>query len=276
MHVNLREINIKSFLEFLLKEQRFGILSVEIPTETSSKSHHNLINHQSVKKISQLIFSDRPTSVKNLFLVSGEITEAFDSQQTNFQRLEDCLAYYQLEDKLSKYLSAFTSEELTDKNESDCLIWLLQHEYLKPLQMKTIILRIIEETLFEIFSSPRGKITFHVDSDLHPICHGRSTIKTIHKIDRQLKQWRQLSPDILSPHQSLSLENRQYLNDTLSSKTYDCLVNWTDTQQSLLQISRRLNCSWLDLAKALYPYLQQGLLTLKTNPSNKITSNLGT
>ncbi len=69
------------------------------------------------------------------------------------------------------------------------------------------------------------------------------------------------------------LANIVQLNSSLPTKTVNKLQQWADGKTSLRQLSRYLNRDILTVAKAIYPYVQEGWLKLASKNTNKNSNN---
>lgn len=254
-------------IKFLAIEQKSGILSVEIPKYTYSYKNSQILTkldysegkHPTNNSSSRLSFHH-----VSIYFLGGKITYALSKNRDNLIRLKDYLQYYQLQLTIEEYLAECPNYEDSKLQEYNCLVWLLQKKYLQPLQFKSIFLKLIEETIFEIFLCQPGTVTFQVDHHFYPVLPNKSTMKIIYQLEGKIRQWKQFTPYILFPQQRLKLQDKAYLQNCVSSTTYKCFISWTDRQKSLLELSRQLNCSLIYLGKALYPYIQKGLLTLES------------
>ena len=88
-----------------------------------------------------------------------------------------------------------------------------------------------------------------------------------------MQEWKQLYPHIQSPEQLPLLADIAQLNSSLPEATVNKLQHWADGKTSLRQLARYLNRDILTVAKAIYPYVQQGWLQLvysdTSNPSKE-------
>ncbi|PPJ63953.1 response regulator, partial [Cuspidothrix issatschenkoi] len=89
-----------------------------------------------------------------------------------------------------------------------------------------------------------------------------SPVKLVTTITKQVQEWKQLYPHIQSPEQLPILANMAKLGASLPETTVQKLHNWADGKTSLRQLARHLNRDILTVAKAIYPYVQQGWLQL--------------
>jgi twitching motility two-component system response regulator PilG len=82
---------------------------------------------------------------------------------------------------------------------------------------------------------------------------------------KQVQGWKQLHPQIQSPDQFPVIANAETLQCALAETTFKAFERWVDGKTSFRQIARYLNRDVLTVAKAIYPYIQQGLIQV-TSP----------
>jgi twitching motility two-component system response regulator PilG len=279
MQGNLGELDIRSILRLLESEGHTGVLYVESEILSELKSSQSAISLSRLQSdfdretgsisngVDNIKLVERDydfLSTKQLkswfvWLIDGKIAYACDSQELELVRIDDYLSCYQLDsDTNSSKLSVNT----TTIPEYNYLIYLLQQQLITPQQTKNIIHKIIYETLFDLLGLLRGKFIFRADFALSPSLSEITISNAIQTIGSQLKVWQQLHPYVRSPEAHLLLKNRQLTDKIANSKAYQTLSNWAARQISLRRLSRQLNCYLVDLARSLYPYICQGLVTL--------------
>ena len=260
MRGNLAEIDIRSILRLLESEKQTGILYVE--SENPKMSHSDVFNRQNNRD--KLTLFSEPESWF-IFLIDGKITYISDRHDSKLIRLHDYLSYYQLGTLISvDEISVNTTNSL----EYNYLICLLQQQLITPQQTKNIIHKIVYETLFDLLSLSRGRFIFKSDFALTPSIAEIKISSAMQTVSSQLKSWKQLYPYVSSP-QEYPLLNTQNLTDKITnSKAYITLSHWVDKQINLRRLSRHLNCYLVDLAKALYPYVQKGVVNLCSDRLN--------
>jgi len=85
---------------------------------------------------------------------------------------------------------------------------------------------------------------------------------------KQVQEWKQFHPHIQSPNQCPLLAHPDQLRESLTENTFKALGRWVDGKTSIRQMARYLNRDILTVAKALYPYVQRGLVQLLGLPSD--------
>jgi twitching motility two-component system response regulator PilG len=90
------------------------------------------------------------------------------------------------------------------------------------------------------------------------------------KITKQVQEWKQLYPHIQSTEQLPVLADIAKLSASLPEDTVKKLHKWADGKTSLRQLARYLNRDILTLAKAIYPYVQEGWLQLAYSDTYKL------
>ncbi len=259
MRGNLGEIDIRSIFRLLESERQTGILYAE--SKMVSKFDSDLV------KATNDNYSK--TSIEGqtswfIFLINGKIAYASDNRDSELIRIRDYLSYYQLDCSIA---TNEISVNITNAPEYNYLISLLQQQLITPQQTKSIIHKIVYETLFELLSLSRGKFIFKPDSALSPSITEIPIFSAIQTVNSQLKVWKQLYPYVRSSEDYLILKNQHITDKIANSKAYITLSNWVAKQVDLRRLSRQLNCYLVDLAKTLYPYIQNGLVTLQNSYS---------
>jgi twitching motility two-component system response regulator PilG len=249
MQGNLHEIDIRSLLQLIELGQRTGQLLIEAPQWKNNDKSAGESEHfcQSLQQ-SWLIF-----------FLNGQIIYCH-REDDNLSRVEDCLRHYRLEISLDK-------QQLASLGKQNPLeygyIWaLLEQNLISPKMAENIIYRLVCETLFDLLRLHRGRFMFHQDTAIAPQLTTWEISPLVTQITQQLQEWYQLSPYIQSPEQLPILANTVRLHSSLSQATINKLKHWADGKTSLRQLARHLNRDILTVAKAIYPYTQQGWLKL--------------
>lgn len=260
MQGDLQEFNIRSILQFIEMEQYTGTLYIEF------KNYQTVSNQES-----DFIFlptSGKSLNFKNnnknklllLFFTNGKIIYATNNSYDKYLRIFDYFQYFYSQ-KNWEYLLKDFENTISPKEYS--FIWqLLQEKLISPQQALTIIKNAIGEIFWEIIDLSQGDFVFRRDNSITPQWAGLTTSILMGDIFKQLRLWKQFFPYIQSPHQYLILSDVKQLSESVSSKTYKTLSSWAEKKLSLLRLSRQLNYSLLDLAKAFYPCIKKGLLGL--------------
>jgi twitching motility two-component system response regulator PilG len=268
MQGNLHDINICSILQLLESEQKTGTLYVE--TEISSFNLPQKHNCTVINTEIDCLPSTKPRSRQRnwfIFFVVGQIVYATDSHSQDLLRLKNYLDFYQ-KDRVLEQLTNL-SDNSTTPPEYLAILLLLQQQLLKPIQTQKIIQNIVKETLFELLISKQKKFIFTSDFSPLPQITNLRTSSLIGIIKNQVSLWKQFYPYIRSPHQYLAIREPEQLRLYLSKQTYQTLSDWTDKKASLLQSSRSINCSVVQLAQAVYLYVRKGWVTLSDNARDK-------
>jgi len=257
MQGNLSEIDIRSILQLIELGQRTGQLYVEayssIYGNTVAETRHNSDPH-----LAWLVF-----------FVNGQIVYA--SQNSNsLSRLGDYLRRYKAETAISNIkLPSLASVNAPEYG----YLWLLmENRVLTPAQGRGIINNMIQEILFDLLSLHRGSFIFELGPPLTPQLTTLEISSLSAKIIKQVQEWNQFSPHIQSPDQCPLISDTEALQKALPSNTFNVLHHWADGKTSIRQMARYLNRDVLTVAKAIYPFVQQGLVQLLA-PINETTSN---
>jgi twitching motility two-component system response regulator PilG len=255
MQGNLNEIDISSILQLIELGQGTGLLFVE--------------NHSNGLRNKHLLSSlDRNCSRQSwfIFFLNGQIIYAADSN-SSFSRVNDYLRHYQqkkrLNENLLASLSSFSVAEYA-------YLWaLMEHNIIDPHIGRSIIHSLVNETLFDLLSLQQGSFIFDSSSLLTPQLTSLEVAPLISKVFKQRQDWKQLYPYIQSPEQIPLLADIVKLRSALPTATVNKLQHWADGKTSLRQLARYLNRDILTVAKAIYPYVEQGWLKLVFSDTSK-------
>jgi twitching motility two-component system response regulator PilG len=259
MQGELSEIDIRSILQLIELGQRTGELFVE--AYSSSKK---LPGRESVS-ISQLA---RPSWF--VFFLNGKIIYAGENSG-NLTRLRDYLRRYQVRDDLNAI--NVSSIATVNAPEYGHLWALLENHVLTPAQGRDIIQGMVQETLFDLLSLHQGSFIFEISTPLVPQLTTLEIGPLVGKIMKEIQAWKQLHPLIKSPDQCPAIANPDPLRETLKESTFYALERWADGETSMRQMARYLNRDILTIAKALYPYIQQGLVQIHYPASESSSSH---
>jgi twitching motility two-component system response regulator PilG len=241
MQGNLNEIDIPSILQLIEWGQRTGQLLV--------KAHSC--------ELQQYWF---------VFFLNGQIIYCQEGDGS-LSRIDDYLRHYrvemQLEDIQVDYLDSLNVAEYN-------YLWaLLEHNMINPKVARDIMYSLVYETLFDLLSLHEGSFTFHHGSALTPQLTTWEITPLVTKIAKQLQHWQQMYPHIQAPDQVPILSDEVQLHSSLPVETVNKLQHWADGKTSLRQLARYLNRDICTVAKAIYPYVQQGWLKLVYSVTNE-------
>ena len=245
MQGNLSEIDIRSILQLIELGQRTGELFVEAYSSNGS-SMGTQPNSRSTAGQSWYVFC-----------FNGQIIYATQSAGSLF-RLRDYLRRYKAEKALEKIEVPYMAS--TNAPEYGYLWALLEKHILTPAQGRNIIHSMIHETLFDLLSLHQGSFTFEMGSALAPQLTSLDISSLLPKIVKQVQQWKQFHPHIQSPNQCPVISDPAELQVALPVNTFNTLKRWADGRTSIRQMARYLNRDVLTVAKAIYPFVQQGLV----------------
>ncbi len=245
MQGNLSEIDIRSILQLIELGQRTGELFVEAYSSNGNST------------------GTKPTSRSTarqswyVFCFNGQIIYATQSAGS-LLRLRDYLRRYKAEKALEKIEVPYMAS--TNAPEYGYLWALLEKHILTPAQGRNIIHSMIHETLFDLLSLHQGSFTFEMGSALAPQLTSLDISSLLAKIVKQVQQWKQFHPHIQSPNQCPVISDAAELQVALPVNTFNTLKRWADGRTSIRQMARYLNRDVLTVAKAIYPFVQQGLV----------------
>ena len=260
MQGTLNEIDIRSILQLIELGQRTGELYIE-----AYSSHSNTLENRHPLWLSREYGRSYEQAKSGsgrfwfLFCINGQIAYAADSN-SSLMRVKDYLKHYSSKELLDNGQDL----AITSSNAPEYVyLWkLIEQDIITPQEGRSIIQSMIHETVFDLFSLHSGSFIFDMAPALAPQLTTLEIGPLILKIMKQVQEWKQFHPHIQSPNQCLVINNAQELSTSLPANTFQTLVAWVDGKTSLRQISRYLNRDILKVAKAIYPYVQQGLIQL--------------
>ncbi|NEO53691.1 MAG: response regulator [Okeania sp. SIO3B5] len=248
MQGNLSEIDIRSILQLIELGQRTGELFVE---SYSSPVNNNVAEPQHH-------FPTEPSWF--VFFLNGRIIYATQSAGS-LSRLRDYLRCYKADKDIDNikvpYFASIHAPEYG-------YLWaLLEKGILTPTQGRVIIHNMVRETLFNLLSLRRGSFIFDLSTALTPQLTTFEISSLLAKIMKQIQEWNQFSPYIQSAEQCPVISDPVQLQKALKPHIYKRIRDWSDGHTSMQQIARYLNRDVLTVARAIYPFVQKGIVQLK-------------
>lgn len=253
MQGNLQEIDIASIIQILELGQRSGTLWVE--TQSCD---------------SEFFRKTKECLSFNLFFVNGKITYAGIVDNNSLERLKDYLCYY----KVAGAIDDLPYSEITRTTISEygCLWLLLQKQIISSRQLRSIISKMIQETLLELVSFKQGLFYFG-ECRLTPDIALVEVSPLVKKTSAQFNKWKQFYPYIKSPLQCPVIKDQDSLQKVVTLKTYNRLSAWANGKTSISQLGRFLNQDFVTIGQALYPHIQKGWLELIEPPPPTATTS---
>ncbi len=266
MQGNLSEIDIRSILQLIELGQRTGELFVE-----AYSSHLGIVGSSDSLPLRETMIR---SSVRGLpreprirpqeqswfvFFFNGQIVYAGDGGNS-LSRLRDYLHRYKAEATLDQIEKPAIAS--TNALEYGYLWTLLENYIITPAQGRTIIKSMVHETLFDLLSLHQGTFVFEIGSPLAPQLTTLEIGPLVAKIMTQVQEWKQFHPHIQSPTQCPVISDAVQLRSALPENTFKTLKHWADGKTSLRQMARYLSRDILTVARAIYPFVQLGLVQL--------------
>ncbi len=256
MQGELNEIDIRSILQLVELGQRTGELYVE-----AYSSPWTILGGDRPK------FESSPPSWF-VFFMNGSITYAADNHAQSLQRLSDHLHHLDIQRELPT-VGSLPTIAATNAPEYGYLWSLLENHSLSPQQGRTIIQRMVKETLFDLLSLHQGSFIFEVGPSLAPQLTSFRIDPLLRTVMTQVQAWKQLSPIIQSPDQCPIIIQREELQRALPPTLYQGLETWAHGHSSIRQLSRLIGQDIFFLGTTLHPCIQQGMMQLVSSPSAK-------
>ena len=255
MQGKLNEIDIRSILQLIELGQRTGELFVEAyPSQPSTMGNPGVMYVQDVRTSKALA-----EQYWFVFFLNGQIVYAAD-RATSLSRLSDYLRRYRAEASLGQLV--VPSIATTNAPEYGYLWALLENHTLTPAQGRSIIQSMVHETLFDLLSLHQGSFIFELGPALSPQLTTLEITPLLAKTMTQVQEWKQFHPHIQSPDQCPAIADLTTLQATLSKRTIATLDRYANGKTSIRQIARYLNRDSLTVARAIYPYVQKGMIQL--------------
>jgi twitching motility two-component system response regulator PilG len=262
MQGKLSEIDIRSILQLIELGQRTGELFVEA---YASSSNGGMSNASGDSALSGTAHWSRPSKLPAdrswfVFFLNGRIIYASGDTGGNLLRLRDHLRRYKVDGVLdSSRVSAIATVNAPEYGQ----LWaLLENHVLTPAQGRSIIQSMVNETLFDLLSLHQGSFIFELSPALAPQLMTMEIGLLVTQIMKQVQEWKQFHPHIQSPDQCPVIADPDQLREALAENTFKTLEHWVDGKTSIRQVARYLNRDILTVARAIYPYVHQGLVHL--------------
>ncbi|MBW4517209.1 MAG: response regulator [Timaviella obliquedivisa GSE-PSE-MK23-08B] len=251
MQGKLSEIDIRSILQLIELGQRTGGLFVETYGATNNVNSSRKLDHATGESWF-------------VFFLNGQIIYAGESCG-NLTRLQDHLRRYNVDQSPS--LTNISAIATINTPEYGHLWALLENRVLTAAQGRSIIQSMVHETLFDLLSLHQGSFIFELGHALSPQLTTLEISSLVARIMKQVQEWKQFHPHIQSPDQCPAIADANQLRQTLSASARTTLERWVDGKTSLRQMARYLNRDISAVARAIYPYLQQGIVHLSAPPA---------
>jgi len=259
MQGKLSEIDIRSILQLIELGQRTGELFVEAHVPFAHRlAGHTVGEGRGIRPVERHWF---------VFFVNGQLVYAADADM-NLRRLKDYLRRYRVEAHLERL--SVPAIATINAPEYGYLWALLEHHLLTPTQGRAIIQGMIHEVLFDLLSLHQGSFIFELGPPLSPQLNALEIAPLITQIMKQVQEWKQFHPQIQSPDQCPQIADRAALESALSSGTFRMVERYANGETSIRQIARYLGRDILTVARAMYPYIQQGMIQLNFAPSELV------
>ena len=259
MQGTLREIDVRSILQLIELGQRTGVLLIQ------SHSLQSCLGHD--RAVGELTYADQrrnQTQSWLLFVVNGQIVYATNNAP-NSVRLADYLHLSPAGATLAKQI--YTSPDQSLITPEYGYIWaLLENHNLTPEQARAIISHMIQETLLDVIGLHQGVFVFELGTPLTPQLCALEISPLLNQTLKRMQDWKQLYPLIQSLEQCPLVADPGRLQEALSSNTFAALKHYADGNTSIRQLARYLTKNTVVVARAIYPYIQTGVIQLTNVP----------
>lgn len=264
MQGTLNEIDIRSILQLIELGQRTGELFVEAYSSPVQGTGENVGARRASIPYREAKLKE-PGPFWFVFFLNGQIAYASDGTGS-LLRLRDYLRRYRADTTLNTLevplIDAINAPEYG-------YLWaLLENHILTPAQGRSIIRSMVHETLFDLLSLHQGSFIFDIGPALAPQLTTLEIAPLVAKIMKQVQEWKQFHPHIQSPNHCPVIADAVSLRAALPENAFKTLERQLDGKTSLRQLARYLNRDVLTVARAIYPYVQQGWVQLQTLTSD--------
>lgn len=267
MQGKLSEIDIRSILQLIELGQRTGELYVEAYPSLYTGLSETSSGYATEGRATPLFTANGSSKYWFVFFLDGRIIYAADTD-SSLNRLRDYLWRYQA-DRLIQRLGVQAIAS-TNAPEYGHLWALLENHAITPAQGRNIIHSMVHETLFDLLSLHQGSFIFELGAPLSPQLTTLEIGPHLTRTMKQVQQWKLLHPYIQSPEQCPIIADETALQEILSHRTFGKLSHFADGKTSIRQIARYLNRDILTVAKAIYPYIQEGVIHLISESGEEI------
>ncbi|MCL1474808.1 response regulator [Argonema antarcticum] len=264
MQGTLSEIDIRSILQLIELGQRTGYLEVEaFGGENATRTLGSIGSSRDLKTRSQEQFWI-------VFFLNGQIAYAANGDNS-LSRLRDYVRRYKVDAALDNV--SVPSIATLNAPEYGYLWNLLETHIVTPAQGRSIIQSMVRETLFDLLGLRNGSFIFEIGPALEPQLTTLEIGPLVTHIMKQVQEWKQFHPHIQSPDQCPIIVDTAQLRQKLPENTFKILEHWADGKTSIRQMARYLNREILPVARAIYPYIQQGWVQLLYPTTGATASN---
>jgi twitching motility two-component system response regulator PilG len=249
----LSEIDIRSILQLIELGQRTGELFVEaypVQPVATGAGIAPVLEARGARVAGRSWFG---------FFLNGRIIYAADAG-TSLTRLTDYLRHYHRDGVLEQIATGTIAT--TNAPEYGYLWALLENHLLSPAQARSIIQSMVRETLFDLLSLHQGSFIFEISPALAPQLTTLEIAPLLATTMTQVQEWKQLYPLIQSPDQCPIINSPEALQQILSPITFKVFQRYANGNTSIRQISRYLNREILTVGRAIYAYLQKGVIQM--------------
>ncbi|GAB4353913.1 MAG: response regulator [Cyanophyceae cyanobacterium] len=264
MQGKLSEIDIRSILQLIELGQRTGELFVEAAVEGMERP---------ADLGAMALGGDRGGGQCQswfVFFDKGQILYATSPEQQPRR----------LDDYLRRYGHCLPEDDL-DRPVGDAIhdpeyahLWrLIEKNELTPAQGRSLLRGAIREILFDLLSLHQGTFSFEMGPPLAPQLTAFNLSDLLPDAIAQVRAWKEFYPHLKSPNQCPILADRRRLRELLPEATFRTLTEWAEGRASIRQIARNRNRDLLTVARAILPYVQQGLIQLADPPTGHLPSD---
>ncbi|WP_287129786.1 response regulator [Candidatus Cyanaurora vandensis] len=146
------------------------------------------------------------------------------------------------------------------------LTQLIETQQLTPVQATQVIRVLVEEVLFDLLGFTQGSFYLESTAPLAPQWAELEITPLVRLVTARRAEWEKLAPAITSPLEKPVIQSKERLQQQLPAAAFTKLVEWVNGENHLQRVARLLGRDVLTLARALEPYIKEGIITLKAPP----------
>jgi len=217
------------------------------------------------KRTGQLFLDIGAGRLWSVFFQRGRFIYATDNKDGQ-QRLADHLHRLGLAPDLDALPPQSQSQNAPEYGLLDTLVG---QNLLTATQAAQVLRTIVEEVLFDLLSYSEGAFYLETCAPLTPVWAELEITPLVRLVSARRAEWGKLAPLISSPLEKPIIQSQSILQQKLPPAAFTKMVEWANGENSLQRLARLLGRDVLTVARALEPYIKDGVITLEAPPAAK-------
>ncbi len=149
----------------------------------------------------------------------------------------------------------------------DLLCTLVSQQRIPVAQAAQTVRVMIEEVLFDLLGYDQGSFYIENAEPLQPALVELEITPLVRLISARREEWAKLAPRITSPLDKPLIQSHESLRKRLPPQAYDRLATWVNGEHNLQRLARLLGRDVLTVARAIDPYVQEGIIAIEPVPT---------